>query len=162
MTEYKKTFEDEVDWKIIDQLHNVTNKFSSSSLEFKKIYFVILGISIPIIFKLCGEKFDISLLFSPLIVSIFFWFLDSFTYYYQEKLREKMDTHFEKLRIRNNPISIIEDHKQILHRKEYTLENKRTSHNRIFRSIFNNSSAFYPTLIILNLILIFCHYAGAF
>lgn len=157
MSGYKKTFEDEVDWKIIDQLHNATNKFSASSLEFKKIYFVLLGIVIPIIFKIGGEKFDIALLVTPLIISLFFWFLDSFTYYYQEVLREKMDKHFEKLRKRNPPIGLEESDND-----EYTLNNNRTSENRICRSVFNSSSAFYPSIIGLNLILIIFHYAGAF
>lgn len=157
MREYKKTFEDEVDWKIIDQLHNATNRFSSSSLELKKIYFVLLGIVIPIVFKIGKEKFDIALLIAPLVITLFFWFLDSFTYYYQEKLREKMDKHFEKLKVRNRPSVTINEN---IH--EYTLENDRTSKKRFFRSVINYSSAFYPAIMGLNIILIFCHYAGAF
>jgi len=84
MIEYKKTFEDEVDWKMIDQLHNATAKFSASSLEFKKLYFTIISISTPIIFKISDEQFSVALLISPLLISLFFWFLDSFAYFYQE------------------------------------------------------------------------------
>lgn len=163
MNEYKKSLEDEIDWKIIDQLHNATAKFSSASLEFKKIYFTILGISTPVIFKLSGDTFDIALLLSPLVISAFFWFLDSFTYFYQEKLREKMDKHFEILKERNLVKSDIAEKKQTdENHEEYTLENKRKKENRLFRSIINPSSAFYPILIILNIILIICHYAGCF
>ncbi|OPC03170.1 hypothetical protein BAS10_17800 [Elizabethkingia meningoseptica] len=163
MSEYKRSFEDEIDWKIIEQLHNATARFSSSSLEFKKIYFAIIGIATPIIFKLSGEKFDIALLISPLIISFFFWFLDSFTYYYQEKLREKMDNHFEILKKRNEKKDIvIKDANIISQKEEFTLENNRNSKGRLKRSIFNNSSAFYPILIILNIILIVCNYAGLF
>ena len=161
MSEYKKTFEDEVDWKIIDQLHNATNRFSSSSLELKKIYFVLLGIVAPIVFKIGKEKFDIALLITPLVITLFFWFLDSFTYYYQEKLREKMDKHFVKLKERNMPpVTIIKYTHEYTH--EYTLESGRTSKKRFFRSVLNYSSAFYPAIVGLNIILIICHYAGAF
>lgn len=162
MSEYKKSFEDEVDWKIIEQLHNATTRFSSSSLEFKKIYFMIIGIATPIIFKLSGEKFDIALLISPLIISFFFWFLDSFTYYYQEKLREKMDNHFEILKKRNEKKNIVINQAHSTQKEEFTLENKRDSKSRLKRSILNNSSAFYPILIILNIILIGCNYGGLF
>ena len=158
MNEYKRTFEDEIDWKIIDQLHNATNKFSASSLEFKKIYFVLLGISIPVIFKIADEEFDIALLITPLLLSIFFWFLDGFTYFYQEKLRGKMDRHFEKLKKRNNGKLVKDDGEK----EEYTLEDSRTSKNRIVRSAFNTSSFFYPSLILLNIILIIIYYAGGF
>ena len=159
MSEYKKSFEDEIDWKIIEQLHNATSRFSSSSLEFKKFYFTILGIVTPIIYKISGEGLDYSILITPLIISIFFWFLDSFTYYYQEKLREKMDSHFEKLKKRNTPKpNIITD--KIT--EEFTLPNNRDNSSRLKRSIFNVSSAFYPAIILLNLIIIICHYVGLF
>ncbi|WP_353119602.1 hypothetical protein [Myroides odoratus] len=157
MAEYKKSFEDEVDWKIIEQLHNATNRFSTSSLEFKKFYFTILGLTTPIIYKLSGEKLDYSILLAPLIISIFFWFLDSFTYYYQEKLREKMDNHFGKLKQRNS-----QNESSDTEEEEFTLPNNRNGKNRILRSIFNISNAFYPTIISLNGIIIICHYAKLF
>ncbi|MDG4654245.1 hypothetical protein, partial [Chryseobacterium arthrosphaerae] len=139
MEEYKKTLEDEIDWKMIDQLHNATNNFSSSSLEFKKIYFVLLGILTPIIFKLANNKFDISLLITPLFLSIFFWILDVITYYFQEDLRARMKNHFKELKKRNSAIPE--------NNEEYTLENNRTSKSRLFRSFFNASSMFYPIII---------------
>lgn len=154
MEEYKKTLEDEIDWKMIDQLHNATNNFSSSSLEFKKIYFVLLGIITPIIFKLANNKFDISLLITPLCLSIFFWILDVITYYFQENLRAKMKNHFKELKKRNSTGTNSND--------EYTLENDRTSKTRLRRSFFNASSMFYPIIIVFDIVLIISYYAGAF
>ncbi|MFS4429306.1 hypothetical protein [Chryseobacterium sp. S90] len=154
MEEYKKTLEDEIDWKMIDQLHNATNNFSSSSLEFKKIYFVLLGILTPIIFKLANNKFDISLLITPLCLSIFFWILDIITYYFQEDLRARMKDHFKELKKRSSTIPE--------NNEEYTLENNRTPKSRLYRSFFNASSMFYPIIIGFDTILIIFHYAGAF
>lgn len=144
--EYKKNLDDEIDWKIIDQLHTATINFSTTSLELKKLFFVLLGISVPTLTKLAGDKLDLSLFIAIYILIITFWFFDSFTYFYQEKLREKMDTVFNKIKKRNNALIIIQENIT----NEYTIENIRTSKYRIFRSIFNVSLRFYLVLFILN------------
>ncbi len=36
--EKDKNIENEIDWKIIDQLHNATNNFSKNCLEIKNFY----------------------------------------------------------------------------------------------------------------------------
>ena len=99
--EYKKSLEDEIDWKIIDQLHAATLNFSTTSLELKKLFFVLVGIAVPTLIKLAGDELDLSLFVTIYLISSTFWLLDSFTYFYQEKLREKMDKHFMQIRIRN-------------------------------------------------------------
>lgn len=48
---YVKSLEDEIDWKIIDQLHNATITFSTKSIEIKKCFFSFIGILIPILIK---------------------------------------------------------------------------------------------------------------
>lgn len=50
--EYKKSFEDEVDWVIIDQLHSATSRLSTASIELKNMFIILIGISIPAIIKL--------------------------------------------------------------------------------------------------------------
>ena len=40
--EKDKNIENEIDWKIIDQLHNATSNFSKNSLEIKKEPNVVL------------------------------------------------------------------------------------------------------------------------
>lgn len=157
MAEYQKTFEDEVDWKIIDQLHNATNRFSTYSLEIKKIYFVLLGISAPIIFKISEEKFDLALLITPLVTSICFWFLDAFTYYYQEALRFKMDDRFNNLTVRNLG-ACSNNHSN----NNFTINTADRSKRKIVRALFNYSSVFYITIIVIDVVLIICHYVGCF
>ena len=56
--EYKKSFEDEVDWIIIDRLHSATSRFSTASIERKKMFIILIGISIPAIIKLTDSKLD--------------------------------------------------------------------------------------------------------
>lgn len=145
--EKDKNIENEINWKIIDQLHNATSNFSKSSLEIKKLLFVVIGISTPLIISLCNNELDKSLFISFYFFIIPFWILDSFTYYYQEKLRDKMDERFNSISKRNERKSF--EYNMI----EYTLPNNRTKKKRIARSLFNLSHlAFYGSLIILTTI----------
>lgn len=144
--EYKKSLEDEIDWKIIDQLHTATLNFSTTSLELKKLLFVLIAIAVPSLIKLANDKLDTSLFITIYLLAFTFWFLDSFTYFYQEKLREKMDNHFSQIKIRNTEKLILEK-KGI---NDFTLENNRTSSDRIKRSLTNPSVRLYMFVIGLN------------
>ncbi len=144
--EYKKTLQDEIDWKIIDQLHTATLNFSSTSLELKKLYFVLVGVAVPSLIKLSNDKLDASLFITLYIVTLTFWFLDSFTYFYQEKLREKMDNLFSQLKRRHIENIIVTEQKK----QDYTLENNRTSEDRLWRSATNPSVRLYMILFLLN------------
>ena len=145
--EYKKSLEDEIDWKVIDQLHAATVNFSTSSLEIKKLFFVLIGVAVPSIIKLSGDKLDLSLFITLYILTFTFWFLDSFTYFYQEKLREKMNWHFNEIKNRNKESLIITD---AIKEEGIIIESTRTRKNRIWRSAFNPSVRFYIVLFTLN------------
>jgi hypothetical protein len=137
--EYKKSVDDEIDWKIIDQLHSATLNFSTTSLELKKLLFVLICAAVPILIKLADDKLDISLFVTIYLLSFTFWYLDSFTYFYQEKLREKMDKHFKSIKDRNTESLIVPGEQ----RENYTLENNRTSSDRIRRSLVNSFVRIY-------------------
>lgn len=154
--EYKKSLADEIDWKIIDQLHTATLNFSTTSLELKKILFVLIGIAVPSLIKLAGDKLDTSLFVTIYLLALTFWFLDSYTYFYQEKLREKMDKHFSQIKTRNTEMLILSDKKI----DDFTLENSRTSSDRIKRSITNLSVRIYMFVIALNTIAYILYLTG--
>ena len=154
--EYKKSVEDEIDWKIIDQLHSATSNFSTTSLELKKLLFVLVGIAVPSLIKLAGDKLDISLFVTIYMLSLTFWFLDSFTYFYQEKLREKMDKHFGLIKARNTDAIILPGKKA----DDFTLENNRTSSDRIKRSLTNPSVRLYMFAVGLNTIALILYLVG--
>jgi hypothetical protein len=147
MKEYKRSLDDEIDWKIIDQLHTATINFSSTSLDLKKLFFVLIGIAVPTIIKLAGNKLDISLFITLYLLGFTFWFLDSFTYFYQEKLREKMDRHFSNIKTRNTQELIVGAKKE-----DFTLENSRTESDRLIRSVNNPSVRLYMFVLGLNTI----------
>ncbi|CRL59067.1 hypothetical protein [Proteus penneri] len=52
MEEYKKSCEDELDWEIINQLHEATLQMSKSCFEFKKICVGLIGATLAILAKL--------------------------------------------------------------------------------------------------------------
>jgi hypothetical protein len=143
--EYKKSLEDEIDWKVIDQLHVATVNFSNTSLELKKLFFILVGIAVPCLIKLAGDSLDISLFITLYILTFTFWFLDSFTYYYQEKLREKMDKLFNQIKSRNKESPIPIDKQQ----QDFTIEITRTQKDRLWRSASNPSVRFYFVFFIL-------------
>ena len=145
--DYKKSLEDEIDWKIIDQLHTATINFSTTSLEIKKLFFVLTGIAVPSLIKLAHDKLDLSMFITLYILTCTFWFLDSFTYFYQEKLREKMDSHFSLIKNRNKKEVIITSG----FNEGFTIEATRTKENRIWRSfILNPSVRLYWILFVAN------------
>jgi hypothetical protein len=145
---YKRSLQDEIDWKIIDQLHAATATFSSTSLELKKMFLVLIGIAIPSLIKLADDQLDLSLFMTVFLLIGIFWFLDSYTYYYQEKLREKMDSHFAEIKRRNQNSIVLPDGKKT----EFTIESNRTQSDRLWRSISNNSLRFYHLMAALNII----------
>jgi hypothetical protein len=145
--EYKKSFEDEVDWVIIDQLHSATSRFSTASIELKKMFIILIGISIPAIIKLTDSKLDESLFVTIYVLTITFWYLDGFTYFYQENLRAKMDERFEKLK-RKNTVSETEDENS--ETDEYTLPDDRKKSDRWSRAFLNSSVRIYQIFFILN------------
>jgi len=148
--EYKRTLEDEIDWKVIDQLHSATLNFSTTSLELKKIFFILVGIAVPSLIKLAGDKLDTSLFVTLYILTLTFWCLDSFTYFYQEKLREKMDNHFHQIKLR---------HKENEVKVDITIESTRTKKYRCWRSVFNTSVSLYLVLVVLNTVaIVLYHY----
>lgn len=135
--EKPRDIDSEIDWKIIDQLHNAVLNFSRNSMQAKKIMFTLLGIIVAAMLQ--ATSLSTVVRWFPLIIGIvvLFWAFDAYTYFYQEKLRAAMDVRFEALKKRYP--SNCED--------EFTLPEKRQKKRRFWRSIFNGSVLFYPIII---------------
>ena len=135
--EKPRDIDSEIDWKIIDQLHNAVLNFSRNSMQAKKIMFTLLGIFMAAMVQ--APDLCVLVKWFPVIIAIvvLFWAFDAYTYYYQEKLRAAMDVRFESLRRRYPGDS--ED--------EYTLSEKRQKKGRFWRSMFNGSVLFYPVIV---------------
>jgi len=79
----------------INQLHNATMEFNRNSLELKKIYISLYPavVTLSYVFMTIKDNtgWRLSLFAFTIILTIGVWFLDSYYYYYQRKLRFMMD-----------------------------------------------------------------------
>lgn len=149
--ETPRDIDSEIDWKIIDQLHNAVLNFSRNSMQAKKIMFSILGIFVAAMLQKDYVSEIINWLLVIDVIVFLFWSFDAQTYYYQEKLRAKIDTRLVRLKTRHN--GVFDD-------DELTLPDDRQNSNekmRIWRSFINGSVLFYPAIIVIILV---CWAAG--
>lgn len=102
MQEYKKSCEDELDWVIVNQLHEATLQISKSCFEFKKICVGLIGVSLTLLVKLTDSKLDYSYFIIPLLICIGFWIADSSAYYFQRKTRIAMNRKLISIANRNS------------------------------------------------------------
>ena len=136
--EKPRDIDSEIDWKIIDQLHNAVLNFSKNSMQAKKIMFTLLGIFMAAMLQ--APTWYAVVRWFPVVIGIvlLFWAFDASTYYYQEKLRALIDVRFRALKKR---------YSEDLGADEYTLPDSREKGCRLGRSVFNGSVAFYPVII---------------
>ena len=140
------SIEDQIDWKIIDQLHAETMNFSKTSLELKKLFFLLVSVAVPSLFKISGDRIEISLFITLYLLSITFWSLDSFTYFYQQKLRFKIDQHFSRIRNRNSEVPILSETSI----NQYSIASESNTFKKIKKSVFNPTVQLYLVVIVLN------------
>lgn len=94
---YIKTLEDELDWKLLDQLYGVVSQISSFCFETKKFCVTTEFVVLTILMKLTDDKLNNTVFIAGLIIPICFWFLDAIGYYYQARLRHMMDAIKERI-----------------------------------------------------------------
>ena len=146
-----RDIDSEIDWKIIDQLHNAVLNFSRNSMQAKKIMFSLLGIFVTAMLHYLTISEIARWLPVIIVIVLLFWVFDAQTYYYQEKLRAAMDKRFESLKRRH----LGRDYNYI---DEFTLPNKRQKSKlfiKYLRSFTNGSVLFYPIIIAI-VIIFFC------
>ncbi|MFJ3668032.1 hypothetical protein ACIPSE_16430 [Streptomyces sp. NPDC090106] len=81
---------DELDKDQLDQLHAATVKASEACLELKKLCALIVVPVGAVVASFGDKKPGPSLFVAGLMVILGFWIADSFSYYYQRKLRGAM------------------------------------------------------------------------
>jgi uncharacterized membrane protein len=88
--EYTKSFEDELDWNLLEQLHKVVLQISSFCFRTKQICITIEIALIGLLIKFTDSKIDTSVFVAGFVIPLAFWFLDSIAYYYEKQLLEKI------------------------------------------------------------------------
>ncbi|MCS3605538.1 hypothetical protein [Erwinia rhapontici] len=143
MEEYKKTCEDELDWVVVNQLHEATLQMSKSCFEFKKICVGLIGATLAILAKLTDGKLDHSYFYITFILFFGFWIADFSAYYFQRKTRVAINNKLIALANRNSI-------------NDYPTENLEVTW---FKAAFNHSMALYYTFAIIEIIgwLVYVH-----
>lgn len=137
--------EEKINFKKIDQLHNATLNFSKASIQMKQMMITLAAIVAPIIVKLSADKLNLALFISMYLIIIVFHSLDGFTYYYQKKLREMMNYHFNLIQGQTNPPKTLSKWEKV---------------KIIIKSVFNSSTLIYPFLALINTIGLFLYLFG--
>ncbi len=148
-SEYKKSFEDELDWNLLDQLHKVVLQISSFCFRTKQICFVAEVAVIGLLAKFTKETLDDSMFAAGFFIPLCFWFLDGIAYYYQVKIRGTMNGIQERLIHRNTHHLVHLDSMPVIEKDRFTVPQAR----KVLNSFFNHSMWFYYILILTDIAL---------
>lgn len=144
---YVRTFDDELDWKQFDQLHEVCSQISGFCFETKKFCVTTLFVVLTLTVKFTRDRLDHSVFVAGLIISICFWFVDAVGYYYQVKLRGIMETI--RLRLAKRNAKQLTEQAPVIDRARV----EQPWHKKAFQSGFNHSMWLYAVLVLLDLML---------
>ena len=145
--EHKTSCEDELDWKDVDQLHQAILQISKSCFEYKKLCISFLGVSTALIVKFTENSLNHTVFVLGLLICVGFWISDATGYYFQKKLRKRLDERMCSIAERNN----------------YTPYERPPNEESTMKALFNGSMVFYYVLLmILFVIWWLCYQFGVF
>ncbi|MGI2183969.1 hypothetical protein ACRN9F_17260 [Shewanella oncorhynchi] len=153
---YTKTLQDELDWKLLDQLHGAVAQISSFCFEIKKFCVTTLFIVLTLMAKFTSDKLDHSLFVAGLMIPLCFWFLDATGYFYQVKLRGTMQAIRTRLASQNDQKLIVTTEVQIIEPSRVSA----STYRRIVAAGFNHSMWLYILLVVINLSIWFLYSEG--
>ncbi len=143
---YIRSLNDELDWKLLDQLHGAVSQISSFCFEIKKFCVTTLFVVLAFIVKFTSDKLDHSIFVTGLIIPLCFWFLDATGYFYQVKLRGMMESIRERLASDHSTKLIISLSTRVIEPSRV----KASLYKRILLAGFNHSMWLYAILLIIN------------
>ena len=146
---YTKTLQDELDWKLLDQLSGVVSQISSFCFETKKFCVTTLFVVITLMAKFTGDKLDNSIFVAGLCIPMCFWFLDSTGYIYQVKIRGTMEQIRLRLASRELRPLVGVDGAGIIDKSRVDIPIYR----KVLNSTFNHSMWIYVVLIAVDLVI---------
>jgi hypothetical protein len=144
-----QAFHDAIDQTNIDQLHKAVLQLSNNCFELKKFCVTVLISAITLITTFTNKQLDPFIFFAGFFVVMFFWILDSQSYYYQEKLRARMKELASDIAKRHSPRIVIDGVGMPLDKKR----EERNISERVLASLFNWSMVFYLFLAILVIVI---------
>lgn len=143
---YTKSLNDELDWKLLDQLHSVVAQISSFCFEIKKFCVTTLFVVMAVMVKFTSDKLDHSIFVAGFIITTCFWFLDSTAYFYQVKLRGAMESIRERIASRGELPAPTSEESAVIDHSRVSVSRSR----RVIAAGMNPSMLLYVLLWIVN------------
>lgn len=159
MGNYSRSFDDELDWQLLDQLHSVVLQISVFCFRTKQICLTVDVAVAGILFKVTGNKLDDSIFVAGLAIPVGFWFLDAVAYFYQVKIRGLMEKIRAQLKGRNQDTLVDGvEHEPVI--AKVRLE--KTWLSKAWSAFANHSMWLYGILIVADLALWLAYSKGWF
>jgi hypothetical protein len=140
---YTKSLQDELDWKLLDQLYGVVAQISSFCFETKKFCVTTEFVVLALMMKFTKDSLDHSIFVAGLLIPLCFWFLDATGYFYQVKLRGTMELIRGRLAARGDDMLFTADGARVIAPERTS----STVRERIVEATFNHSMWLYALLI---------------
>lgn len=155
MTEkpYTKSLQDELDWKLLDQLYGVVSQISNFCFETKKFCLTTEFVVLAFMAKFTKDTLDHSIFIAGLVIPLCFWFLDAVAYFYQVKLRGTMEVIRHRLAREPGTTILVAG---VIAPERATSPWMR----RIFGAFLNHSMWLYAVLIVADLAVWYLYGAG--
>jgi len=153
---YTKTLQDELDWKLLDQLSGVVSQISSFCFETKKFCVTTLFVVLTLMAKFTSDKLDNSIFVAGLCIPLCFWFLDSTGYFYQVKLRGTMEQIRLRLASTDERPLVTANGASVIAKDRVSISNSR----RVVDAAINHSMWLYAVLVVADISVWLLFWAG--
>lgn len=144
---YTKSLQDELDWKLLDQLYGVVAQISSFCFEIKKFCITTVFVVMTLMIKFTADKLDHSIFVAGLLIPICFWFLDATGYFYQVKLRGTMESIRLRLASRDAKPLVAANGAAVIAPSRASA----SLHHRVVDAGINHSMWLYVLLVVIDL-----------
>jgi hypothetical protein len=145
---YTRTLQDELDWKLVDQLYGVVSQISGFCFDIKKFCVTTEFVVLTFVAKFTKDKLDDSVFVAGLLMAVCFWFLDATAYYYQVKLRGTMDSIRERIKKRDDVSLLTVDAPRIIAPERVDVPFEK----RLRNAAINHSMWLYALLVSIDLV----------
>jgi hypothetical protein len=144
---YTRSLDDELDWKLIDQLYGIVSQISGFCFETKKFCVTTEFVVLAFLAKFTANKPDHSIFVAGLAIPLCFWLLDSVAYFYQVKIRGAMESIRERIKERNKQRIVDTGGAPVIARDRI----QRALFRRVFDAAINPSMLLYAFLAVIDL-----------
>jgi len=140
---YTKSLDDELDWKLLDQLYGVVSQISNFCFETKKFCVTTEFVVLTLLAKFTTDKLDHSLFVAAFAIPVCFWFLDAVAYYYQVSIRGTMEAIRERIKNRNQDQLVTTSGVPVIASERV----RKPTRMKVYDAAFNHSMWIYGFLI---------------